>query len=36
MAAGRVNRRVFAVYPHLQRIPDMAKKLREKVEGLDI
>jgi tetratricopeptide (TPR) repeat protein len=31
-----VYRRALAVYPHLQRIPDMVKKLREKVEGRDI
>jgi tetratricopeptide (TPR) repeat protein len=31
-----VYRRALAVYPHLQRIPDMVKKLQEKVEGRDI
>ena len=31
-----VYRRALAVYPHLQRIPDLVKKLQEKVEGRDI
>jgi tetratricopeptide (TPR) repeat protein len=29
-------RRALAVHPHLERIPDMVKKLTEKVEGRDI
>jgi tetratricopeptide (TPR) repeat protein len=29
-------RRALAVHPHLARIPDMVKKLKEKVEGSDI
>lgn len=31
-----VYRRALAVYPRLQRIPDLVKKLQEKVEGRDI
>ena len=31
-----VYRRALAVYPRLQRIPDMVKTLQEKVEGRDI
>jgi tetratricopeptide (TPR) repeat protein len=31
-----VYRRALAVYPRLQRIPDVVKTLREKVEGRDI
>jgi tetratricopeptide (TPR) repeat protein len=31
-----VYRRALAVYPRLQRIPDVVKKLQEKVEGRDI
>ncbi len=31
-----VYRRALAVYPRLQRIPDMVKTLKEKVEGRDI
>jgi tetratricopeptide (TPR) repeat protein len=31
-----VYRRALAVYPRLQRIPDLVKTLQEKVEGLDI
>jgi tetratricopeptide (TPR) repeat protein len=31
-----VYRRALAVYPRLQRIPDVAKQLQEKVEGRDI
>jgi tetratricopeptide (TPR) repeat protein len=31
-----VYRRALAVYPRLQRIPDIVKKLEEKVEGRDI
>ena len=31
-----VYRRALAVYPRLQRIPDVVKKLREEVEGRDI
>jgi hypothetical protein len=29
-------RRALALHPHLERIPDMVKKLAEKVEGRDI
>ena len=29
-------RRALAVHPHLERIPDLVKKLTEKVEGRDI
>jgi Flp pilus assembly protein TadD len=29
-------RRALAVHPHLERVPDMVKKLTEKVEGRDI
>jgi tetratricopeptide (TPR) repeat protein len=29
-------RRALAIHPHLERIPDMAKKLAEKVDGRDI
>jgi tetratricopeptide (TPR) repeat protein len=35
-AALEVYRRALAVYPHLQRIPDIVKTLKEKVEGRDI
>jgi len=31
-----VYRRAIAVYPRLQRIPDLVKTLQEKVEGRDI
>jgi Flp pilus assembly protein TadD len=31
-----VYRRALAVYPRLQRIPDLVKTLQEKVEGRDI
>lgn len=31
-----VFRRALAVYPRMQRIPDLVKKLQEKVEGRDI
>ena len=31
-----VYRRALAVYPRLQRIPDVVKTLQEKVEGRDI
>jgi cytochrome c-type biogenesis protein CcmH/NrfG len=31
-----VYRRLLAVYPKMQRIPDMVKTLQEKVEGRDI
>jgi Tfp pilus assembly protein PilF len=31
-----VYRRALAVYPRLQRIPDVVKTLKEKVEGRDI
>jgi tetratricopeptide (TPR) repeat protein len=31
-----VYRRALAVYPRLQRIPDLVKTLREKIEGRDI
>ena len=29
-------RRALAVHPHLEKIPDLVKKLTEKVEGRDI
>jgi Flp pilus assembly protein TadD len=29
-------RRALAVHPHLEKIPEMVRKLREKVEGRDI
>ncbi len=35
-AALEVYRRALAVNPHLQRIPDIVKTLKEKVEGRDI
>jgi tetratricopeptide (TPR) repeat protein len=35
-AALEVYRRALAVYPRLQRIPDIVKTLQEKVEGRDI
>jgi tetratricopeptide (TPR) repeat protein len=35
-AALEAFRRALAVHPHLERIPDMVKKLTEKVEGRDI
>ena len=31
-----VYRRALAIYPRLQRIPDVVKTLQEKVEGRDI
>ena len=31
-----VYRRALAVYPRLQRIPDVVKELQQKVEGRDI
>jgi hypothetical protein len=31
-----VFRRALAIHPHLERIPDLVKKLSDKVDGRDI